>query len=210
MSSQENLVVKKLSMGPFDNNCYILRCSTTGESIIVDAPSEPSLILKEAEGTTIRMILITHNHGDHWGALAELREKSGAPVAAHPADAPALPVPVEILLADGQELAFGQVQAKVIHTPGHTPGSVCLLAGNHLISGDTLFPGGPGRTRTPANLDEIIGSITKKLFSLPDDTLVHPGHGADTILRKEKEEYAVFAQKSHEPNLCGDVSWLSS
>lgn len=210
MSTQENVVVKKLSMGPFDNNCYILLCPTTRESIIVDTPSEPERILKEAEGTTIRLILITHNHGDHWGALEELKDKTGAPVAAHPADASLLPLPPDMLLGDGQEIAFGQVRARVIHTPGHTPGSVCLLASKYLITGDTLFPGGPGHTRTPAALAEVIGSITSKLFPLPDDTLVLPGHGADTVLGKEKEEYAIFAQRPHDPHLCGDVLWLSS
>jgi glyoxylase-like metal-dependent hydrolase (beta-lactamase superfamily II) len=122
----------------------------------------------------------------------------------------ALSVKPEILLEDGQEVAFGKARLKVIHTPGHTPGSLCFLVGKHLLSGDTLFPHGPGRTNTPADLTRIIGSITGRLFVLSDDTEVYPGHGNSTILAKEKEEFAVFSARSHDPGLSGDVLWLSS
>jgi len=98
----------------------------------------------------------------------------------------------------------------VLHTPGHTPGSLCLLSGKHLFSGDTLFPGGPGKTGNPAAFEQIINSITEKLFILPDETLVYPGHGEDTVLGKEKQEFAVFSSRPRTPGLCGDVLWLSS
>jgi len=105
---------------------------------------------------------------------------------------------------------FGGTEVSVIHTPGHTPGSICLLVGKHLITGDTLFPNGPGHSRTPDNLRQMIASITSKLFVLPDDTRVYPGHGAGTVLGPEKQNYGVFASKPHDPNLAGDVTWTGS
>jgi glyoxylase-like metal-dependent hydrolase (beta-lactamase superfamily II) len=99
---------------------------------------------------------------------------------------------------------------KVLHTPGHTPGSLCFWVGKYLISGDTIFPGGPGQTKSPTDLKRIIESITRKIFVLPDDTAIYPGHGDSTLLRKEKEEFAIFSSRPHNPNLCGDVLWLSS
>ena len=99
---------------------------------------------------------------------------------------------------------------KAIHTPGHTPGSTCFLVDDRLISGDTLFPGGPGRTSTNADLQQSIQSITSKLFELPDDTVIHPGHGDDGRIGDSKRESAVFASKQHPADLCGDVNWEES
>jgi glyoxylase-like metal-dependent hydrolase (beta-lactamase superfamily II) len=99
---------------------------------------------------------------------------------------------------------------RALHTPGHTPGSVCLLIGKHLFSGDTLFPGGPGKTGTPAAFEQIVNSIIERIFVLPDETLVYPGHGEDTILSKEKQEFAIFSGRTRPSGLCGDVLWLSS
>jgi glyoxylase-like metal-dependent hydrolase (beta-lactamase superfamily II) len=107
-------------------------------------------------------------------------------------------------------MSFGRISLKVLHTPGHTPGSLCFLVGKQLISGDTIFPGGPGKTKSSADLKRIIESITSRIFVLPDDTAIYPGHGDSTLLRKEKEEFAIFSSRSHDPNLFGDVLWLSS
>jgi glyoxylase-like metal-dependent hydrolase (beta-lactamase superfamily II) len=147
---------------------------------------------------------------DHLGALSELKSSLGIPVAVHPLDAGSLPLKPEMLLGDGDTVSFGKIELRVLHTPGHTPGSLCFLTGKYLISGDTLFPGGPGKTGSPANLRQIIESITDKIFCLPEDTQVHPGHGDSTILKKEKEEFALFSSRPHDPNLCGDVLWLPS
>jgi len=98
----------------------------------------------------------------------------------------------------------------VLHTPGHTPGSLCFLVGCYLISGDTIFPGGPGRTGSPDDFKQIINSITEKILVLPDDTQIYPGHGNSAVLKNEKEEFAVFCSRPHEPNLCGEVLWLST
>jgi len=98
---------------------------------------------------------------------------------------------------------------KVLHTPGHTAGSLSFLTGKYLISGDTIFPGGPGKTGSPDMFRQIVNSITEKIFALPDDTQVYPGHGDATVLKKEKEEFTVFSSRPHSPDLCGDVLWLS-
>jgi glyoxylase-like metal-dependent hydrolase (beta-lactamase superfamily II) len=206
----DNLQIDKVTVGAFDNNCYIITCPKRGESAVVDAPAEAGSILKGLEGTQPRFILITHTHMDHLGALSELKSKLGIPIAVHPLDAKRLSLKPEILLGDGETVSIGNVKLKVLHTPGHTPGSVCFLTGKYLISGDTLFPGGPGKTGSPANLRQIIESIREKIFCLPDDTQVHPGHGDSTILKKEKKEFALFSSRPHDPHLCGDVLWLSS
>jgi hydroxyacylglutathione hydrolase len=208
--TDDNVQVDKLTLGPFGTNSYIITCRLTRESVVVDAPGEGGQIIKGLKGTHPRFILITHTHMDHLGALAELTSALGIPVAVHPLDAKGLPFRPEILLADGQTVSFGKIELRVLHTPGHTPGSVCFLMGRYLISGDTLFPGGPGKTRSPADLRQIIQSLKDKIFPLPDDTHVYPGHGDSTILRKEKEEFALFSARPHDPHLCGDVLWLSS
>lgn len=206
----DNIQIEKLEVGPFGTNAYVLVCRATGDSVLVDTPAEASKIMERLKGTNPRYILITHNHTDHLGAFSELRSTLGVPVAVHPLDAERLPSPPEILLNDGDTVSFGSIELKVLHTPGHTPGSLCFLTGQYLISGDTIFPHGPGRTGTPADLRQVIESITKKVFVLADDTQVHPGHGDSTVLKKEKEEFAVFSSRSHDPGLCGDVLWLSS
>ena len=202
--------VYKTSCGPFDNNSYLLVCPQTNESIIIDAPMGPGEVLEEAEGTQVKAILITHNHQDHLAGLQEMTDATGAPVFCHGEDASTLPVPAGSLVNDGDTVTAGTIEVKVIHTPGHTPGSVCYLVGKHLFSGDTLFPGGPGRSRAPENLQEIIKNITEKLYILPDNTDLLPGHGQESTLGVSKEEYSVFAGKSHPADLSGDVLWLES
>ena len=202
--------IEKLELEPFGTNAYIIVCRATGDSVLVDAPGEANRIAAQLKGTNPRYILMTHGHIDHVGALSELKSRLEITVAAHPLDAGNLPSPADILLNDGDQVSFGNVQLSVLHTPGHTPGSVCFLTGQYLISGDTIFPGGPGRTNTPGDLKRIIESITDRIFPLPDDTRVHPGHGNATVLKREKEEFAVFSSRPHDPNLCGDVLWLSS
>ncbi|NVM24347.1 MAG: MBL fold metallo-hydrolase [Desulfobacterales bacterium] len=210
VAKNDHIQIDKLTLGPFDTNSYIITCPLTRDSVVVDAPGEAAEILKGLKGTNPRYILITHSHMDHLGALLELKSKLRVPVAVHPLDAKNLPSPLEMLLGDGDTVSFGKIELRVVHTPGHTPGSVCFLTGKYLISGDTIFPGGPGKTQSPSALRQIIESITTKIFVLPEDTQIYPGHGNSTILKKEKAEFAVFSSRPHDPNLCGDVLWLSS
>lgn len=210
VETDDRIRIDKLEIAPFGTNAYVVVCRATGESVLIDAPGEPERIVGLLEGTTPRYILMTHSHIDHVGALADLKAKLGVPVAAHPSDARSLPVAADTPLKDGDEVTFGKLALKVLHTPGHTPGSLCFLTAPYLISGDTLFPGGPGRTGSPSDLEQILRSLRDKVFVLPGDTRVHPGHGGSTVLGMEKEEFAVFSSRPRRPGLCGDVLWLSS
>lgn len=179
--------VKKLVVGPYENNVFIVICPETQESVIIDGASEAQKILAAVEGTKVRYLLQTHGHADHVAAIEPLREALGMPVGCHQDDAAMLPTPPDFLIADGDEIRFGRHSLRAIHTPGHTPGSLCFLHAPLLFSGDTLFPGGPGATAQPlGNFAQIIESIRSRLFVLPDDTIVLPGHGLDTTIGTER------------------------
>lgn len=210
VAEDKNIRIERLELGPYGTNAYVLVCLATGSSVLVDAPAEASKILERLKGTEPKYILITHTHRDHLGAFSELRSKLKVPVAIHPLEAKSLPSPPEILLSDGDTVSFGNIKLKVLHVPGHTAGSLCFLTGQYLIAGDTLFPGGPGRTNSPSDLKQIIESITRKIFVLPDETHVYSGHGDSMVLKVGKEEFRVFSSRPHSPDLCGDVLWLSS
>jgi glyoxylase-like metal-dependent hydrolase (beta-lactamase superfamily II) len=203
----EHIQIEKLELGPFGTNAYILVCRQSGESVIVDAPANAGKILELLKDSSPKYILITHNHMDHTGALAELKSALNLPIAAHAHDAGSLPVSADQLLNDGDTIAFGDIILSVLHTPGHTAGSICFLADDCLIAGDTLFPDGPGRTGSPADFKQIVESLTGKIFVLPDNTQVFPGHGGSTILRKERQAFEAFSARPHDPGLCGDVLW---
>ena len=130
----DSIQLERLSLGPYGTNCYIVTCGQTKESILVDTPAEADQILAHLKGTNPRHIVITHNHMDHLGAFKEVKSKLGIPVAVHPLDAKRLPSQPEILLDDGDMITCGKIDLKVLHTPGHTPGSICLITGNYLIS----------------------------------------------------------------------------
>jgi glyoxylase-like metal-dependent hydrolase (beta-lactamase superfamily II) len=181
----DDLVVRKLRVGDMENNTYVLECPETHEALLIDGCFEPDKILQGCAGANVVAIVQTHGHGDHVQALRELKQRLDVPVIAHAGES--YPVPIDRELSDGDDIGFGARSAKVIHTPGHTDGGVCLLAGRHLVSGDTLFPGGPGNTwGDPRRFEQIIDAIRTKLFVLADDTVVYPGHGADTTIGAEK------------------------
>lgn len=206
----ESMRIYKTSCGPYDNNSYIILCMETSESLIIDAPMNPDEVLNEVAGTKVQKILITHNHQDHLHGLEQIVGVTQAPVIVNAADTDNLPITPNLFIEDGDIIEVGKVQVRAIHTPGHTPGSTCFSAGNFLFSGDTLFPGGPGRSKSPEALAEIINSITTKLFSYPDQVEVLPGHGVTTTLGISKKDHSVFASKEHPADLSGDVTWLES
>jgi hydroxyacylglutathione hydrolase len=206
----ERIQIEKLELGPYGTNAYVLICRGTGESLVVDAPGEAPKLLEALSGTTPRYILITHNHMDHTGALAELKSALGVPVAAHADDAGRLPAAADKLLNDGDGISCGDIKLSVLHTPGHTPGSLCFLTGDYLIAGDTIFPDGPGKTGSPADFKRIVESLTTKIFTLPDGVQIFPGHGSATVLGRERRAFEAFTARAHEAGLCGDVLWSSS
>lgn len=208
VEKNEILRIERIGTAPFGTNAYIVVCEATGESVLIDAPGDAEKILDRLEGTNPICILITHRHMDHTGALQRLKDELNIPVAAHLADADSLPVEAEMLLEDGNIVSFGKVTLDVLHTPGHTPGSICFITGNILLAGDTIFPGGPGKTGTSDDFRQIIQSLEQKIFVLPDDVKIYPGHGEPTSVIKAKEEFAFFSAKSHDANLSGDVLWL--
>jgi glyoxylase-like metal-dependent hydrolase (beta-lactamase superfamily II) len=207
---EKNIRIERLILSPYETNCYILVCKKTQNSLIVDAPADASSIIETLQGTKPEYILLTHNHYDHTGALTSLRSRLKVPLAAHTADSASLKTPPEIFLKDGDVLNLGNLEVVIRHTPGHTPGSLCFRIGKYLIAGDTIFPGGPGNTASPDEFRQIVASITAKILTLPDDTVIYPGHGDATTVKKSKEEYAVFASRKHPDDLCGDVLWLSA
>ena len=206
----DSIRIDKLQLGPYGTNTYIVVCNTTSESLVVDAPAEADTIINSLHGTKPRYILLTHDHMDHIGALAELRKRMKIPLAAHAADSSGISPSPEIPVSDGDTITLGDLMFTVLHTPGHTPGGICFHTGKHLFSGDTLFPGGPGKTWGPDAFRQIMETIKTKILVLPDDTHIYPGHGETTVLKKEREEIDIFNSRPHSPNLCGDVLWLSS
>jgi glyoxylase-like metal-dependent hydrolase (beta-lactamase superfamily II) len=188
-----DLAITKLSVGPMDNNAYLLRCRQTGEQLLIDAANEPDRLLALIGDGGLARVVTTHRHADHWQALAEVLAATGARAVAHPDDAAALPVKVDEPVVDGDVVPVGTCQLEVIHLVGHTPGSIALLYRDpsgvpHLFTGDSLFPGGVGNTfGSAANFRSLLHDVETKLFDrLPDETVVYPGHGADTTLGNER------------------------
>ena len=180
-------VNKLAGLGPYNNNVYIVTDPQSKESVVIDASHDAGVIAMATAGTTVKAILLTHGDHDHIDALEGLKARLNAPVGIHAADAARLSTPPDFLLEDGQDYPLGAGSLRVLHTPGHTPGSICFLFGATLIAGDTLFPGGPGATRGDKDrFAQIIDSIVTKLYVLPEETQVRPGHGADTTIGTEK------------------------
>ena len=185
--SDSDLEIHKGVVGPFDNNVFVLRCRHTGDAVLLDAANEHEQLLELASSLGVRRVLETHGHWDHIQAVPEMRD-AGYSVAVTAADAAMLPSYDEILEHD-TVIAVGDLRLRTIHTPGHTPGSMCFVVEGKplLFSGDTLFPGGPGNTSLEGgDFDTIIESVDRLLFAhLSPDTIVMPGHGLDTRIGDE-------------------------
>jgi glyoxylase-like metal-dependent hydrolase (beta-lactamase superfamily II) len=175
--------VDKVVVGPFENNAYVVRCKGTGEAVLVDAANEHELLVPLCRELGVRRVLTTHGHFDHIQAVEACRD-AGIDVGVAAEDAKMLPS-YDFVIDDEDVIAVGDLRLRAIHTPGHTPGSTSFLLDGEplLFTGDTLFPGGPGNTIFEgASFEEIIDSIDHRLFTLPVDMLVLPGHGLDTTV----------------------------
>lgn len=192
------------------NNSYIVRPVGGGSAVIVDVPGGFEAVLEALGDDEVSAIVLTHSHPDHWNGVDVLRSRISAPIYAGAEDAHIDKLRDVRQLADGDEVPVGGAALRVLHTPGHTPGSICLLINGAVLTGDTLFPGGPGHSFSPEALQQEIASITSKLHTLPDETVVLPGHGDRTTIGESKAEYELFASKEHPADLHGDVLWRES
>ncbi len=191
-----DLIITKMSVGDFDNNTYLLRCRRTDEQVLIDAAAEPQRIMSMVGDGGLAKIVTTHQHGDHWQALSEVVSATGAHTYAGAADVDGIPVPTSDPVDDGDTLPVGRLKLSVIGLVGHTPGSIALRYDDphgtpHLFTGDSLFPGGPGRTTNPRDFTSLMNDLESKIFGrFDDDTVVHPGHGDDTTLGAERPHLA--------------------
>jgi glyoxylase-like metal-dependent hydrolase (beta-lactamase superfamily II) len=185
-----DLTIAKLSVGPMDNNAYLLRCKATGEAVLIDAANEPKRLLELIGDNQLSIVVTTHQHPDHWQGLERVVDATGAESVAHPDDAGGIPV-VTSTVEDGDSVRVGTCSLEVISIRGHTPGSIALLYrgdGGHLFTGDSLFPGGVGNTdKDPARFSALIGDVSAKIFDRLDDGVwFYPGHGKDSTLGAER------------------------
>jgi len=206
------MILKLLVVGPLASNCYIVGDEATKEGMVIDPADEAGGILRVIKklGLTVRLIVLTHGHADHIAALKEVKEATGAEIAVHASDSayhnqqafalafglycPA-PPPPDRLLKGGDSLDIGALRFKVIHTPGHTPGGICLLGHGVLFSGDTLFNYGIGRYDLPGgDYKQLMNSLREKLMALSDETTVYPGHGPETTIGAERHNNPFLGQ----------------
>ncbi|MGH9026657.1 MAG: MBL fold metallo-hydrolase [Acidimicrobiia bacterium] len=188
--------IDKIVVGPFENNVFVVRCKGTGEAAIIDAANEHELLLEVSRATGVRRVLTTHGHWDHIQAVEAVRD-AGIDVGISSDDASMLPA-YDFVIPDDEVMKVGDLQLRTIHNPGHTAGSMSFrLVGHPIVfSGDTLFPGGPGNTSLPGgDFDLILRSIDTKLFTLPPETLVLPGHGLDTTIADERPHLQEWADR---------------
>ena len=188
--------ILKASVGPMDNNAYLVTCSATGETLLIDAANDADVLidLVRRYAPKVSLIVTSHQHFDHWQALEAVAAATGAPTATNEIDAGPLPVKPDRLLAGGDTVHIGELKFDVIHLRGHTPGSIALALDGpatggvtQLFTGDCLFPGGLGRTTKPAEFDSLYQDVTTRVFDrFGDDTVVYPGHGDDTTLGAER------------------------
>jgi len=195
-------------ISPFGNNSYIISDSRDiGSVIVVDAPLGSESTVQAIGDREVEALLFTHHHGDHWQGFETLRAITSAPAYAGATEINLDPDKQIRPIAEGQIFKLGENKIIAMHTPGHTPGSTCFLVGGAVLTGDVLFPGGPGLTGSNEDLLTSVKSITSRLHPLAPQTVVLPGHGGTTTIFESRWEYAIFAEKPWNDSLKGDVLW---
>ncbi len=196
------LTISKVAVGPYNNNSYLLRCALTGEQILIDAAAEPERLLSLIGPDGISKVVTTHQHADHWAALAEVLAATGAQHGASAIDGAAIEAPLNLVIAEGDMVTVGQVSLRAVELVGHTPGSIALIYDDpdgspHCFTGDCLFPGGVGNTwNDPERFSSLIGDVEEKIFNaLPDETWIYPGHGDDTTLGAERPNLTEWRER---------------
>ncbi|MBC8506923.1 MAG: MBL fold metallo-hydrolase [Anaerolineales bacterium] len=196
------------AVGPWPMNTYVVICTETNISAIIDPGSDPDTILAMTEGTKVDKILLTHGHFDHVLALEKVKEATGAPVYLNPVDAEEFDVAFDVALEGGEQLPVGNLLLKAIHTPGHTSGQICFdLGDGRIIVGDTVFVGGPGKTGSAEDFVATMKTMQKIVFTWPDDTLFFPGHGPSGVIGVERLAFDAFVSRGWPEDLQGDVTW---
>lgn len=196
-----DLTITKVAVGEMNNNAYLLRCNLTGEQVLIDAANYPETLLDLIGGDGLARVVTTHRHGDHWQALPAIVDRTGAETVAGENDADELPVTVTTRVRTGARVRVGSCELEVIEVVGHTPGSIVLAYDNpdgivHLFTGDSLFPGGVGKTWSPEDFATLIDEVETKIFGrFPDDTRVYPGHGHDTTLGAERPHLGEWRER---------------
>jgi glyoxylase-like metal-dependent hydrolase (beta-lactamase superfamily II) len=187
-----HLIISKVAVGTMDNNAYLLRCRATDTQMLIDAADDPKTLKALIGDGGLERVITTHRHADHWQALAAVVADTNATTVAGRYDAEGIPVPTDEEVDDGDMIRFGECQVEVIHLVGHTPGSIALLYDDptgsfHIFTGDSLFPGGVGNTKNATgHFLTIIRSVEYRLLSLPDDTVIYPGHGKPSTIGAAK------------------------
>ncbi len=201
-------IVKVGPMGPYGNNAYIVRDLSARAGFLVDMPLEERPLLEaiEAEGG-VQTIVATHWHADHWMSYDAVRSATRAPVLVGDREVHVPEARIDGRLRDGDEVRAGAIRAIALHTPGHTPGSISLRVGGAVITGDTLFRGGPGKTFAAGDLETLLASIDARLLPLPDATVVMPGHGATTTIGRARAGRQEYRRHPRPPGFHGDVEW---
>ena len=207
MEQPDMLELQRLPVGEYETNCYLLVCPETRQALLVDPGGDPEEVTALCESAHVTRILLTHGHPDHLLGLNDAREALGAPAGIHPADAAQFGIVADFELRDEMRLRVGQHSVRVVHVPGHTPGSVALRFDSRALVGDAVFPGGPGHTDTPKALQTLLHSLERTVFAWPDETLLYPGHGASTTVGAERPAFEAFVVQPRRPDLCGDVTW---
>ncbi|MDR3575316.1 MAG: MBL fold metallo-hydrolase [Anaerolineaceae bacterium] len=208
-----SLELKKLIVGLWQENCYLILNRNLNEAMLVDPGDEAEQIKAWIGGLPVSQILLTHAHADHLGAVNELRAYYRVHVGLNPADrelAAERQVALDFELNDGDIFWPGPDEIVISHTPGHTAGSVCLHFNDRALVGDVIFPGGPGHTHNPQELSQSILSLQTKVFKWSDQTELFPGHGLSTTVGQERPGFTAFLDRPRPPELFGDVSWTIS